>query len=78
MKYRTREEAEKAKERDPIVLYESVLKERGWIDEAAIDEMHAKIKVEVDEAIRFAEESPEPGPDMLYQDITVAPYIPQE
>jgi pyruvate dehydrogenase E1 component alpha subunit len=78
MKYRTREEAEKAKERDPIVLYESVLKERGWVDESGIDEMHAKVKGEVDEAIQFAEESPEPGPEMLYQDITVAPYIPQE
>jgi len=44
MKYRTKEEAEKAKERDPIVLYESLLKERGWIDETALEEMHEKIK----------------------------------
>jgi pyruvate dehydrogenase E1 component alpha subunit len=78
MKYRTKEEAEKAKERDPIVLYETILKERGWIDETAIDEMHEKIKREIDEAIEFAENAPEPSADALYQDITVAPYIPQE
>lgn len=78
MKYRSKDEAEKAKERDPIVLYESLLKERGWIDEAGLEEMHEKIKAEVDEAIEFAENAPEPSLDSLYEDITVAPYIPQE
>jgi pyruvate dehydrogenase E1 component alpha subunit len=78
MKYRTREEAEKAKERDPIALYESVLRERGWVDEPALDELHAKVKVEVDEAIAFAESSPEPTPDALFEDVTAAPYVPQE
>ncbi len=78
MKYRTQEEAQKAKERDPIVLYETILKERGWIDEAALEEMHEKVKQEIDEAIEFAENAPEPSPEALYQDITVAPFIPQE
>ncbi len=78
MKYRTKEEAEKAKERDPIVLYETTLKERGWVDDAGLLEMHEKIKREIDEAIEFAEHAPEPTADALYQDITVAPYIPQE
>jgi pyruvate dehydrogenase E1 component alpha subunit len=78
MKYRSKDEADKARERDPIVLYESLLKDRGWVDEAALEEMHEKIKAEVDEAIKFAEEAPEPSLDSLYQDITVAPYIPQE
>jgi pyruvate dehydrogenase E1 component alpha subunit len=78
MKYRTKEEAEKAKERDPIVLYESLLTERGWIDETALEEMHEKIKAEVEEAIQFAEQAPEPPLASLYEDITVAPFIPQE
>jgi pyruvate dehydrogenase E1 component alpha subunit len=78
MKYRPKEEAEKAKERDPIVLYENLLKERGWIDEAAIDDLHEKIRQEINEAIEFAEQAPEPPPEALFQDITVAPYIPQE
>jgi pyruvate dehydrogenase E1 component alpha subunit len=78
MKYRTKDEADKARERDPIVLYETILKERGWIDDAAIDEMREKIKAEIDEAIKFAEEAPVPSVDALYEDVTVAPYIPQE
>ena len=78
MKYRSKEEADKAKERDPIVLYESLLKERGWIDGAALEEMHEKIKAEIDEAIEFAENAPEPDVSAVYEDISVAPYIPQE
>ncbi len=78
MKYRSKEEAEKAKERDPIVLFESLLKERGWIDAAALEEMHEKIKVEIDEAIEFAQNSDEPDLAEVYDDITVAPHIPQE
>ncbi|MFO0958946.1 MAG: pyruvate dehydrogenase (acetyl-transferring) E1 component subunit alpha [Isosphaeraceae bacterium] len=78
MKYRTREELEKAKERDPIVIYETILKERGWIDEAQLEEMHEKIKAEIEEAIQFAEDAPEPPVESLYEDITVAPFIPQE
>ncbi|MDX2038756.1 MAG: pyruvate dehydrogenase (acetyl-transferring) E1 component subunit alpha [Isosphaeraceae bacterium] len=78
MKYRSKEEAEKAKERDPIVLYESLLKERGWIDEQALEDLHEKIKVEIEEAIEFAENAPEPTADELYQDVSVATHIPQE
>jgi pyruvate dehydrogenase E1 component alpha subunit len=78
MKYRTKEEAEKAKERDPIVLYESTLKERGWIDGSALEDLHEKIKAEIDEAIEFAETSPELPLDAIYDDVTVAPHIPQE
>src|SRR4051794_14955688 len=78
MKYRTKEEAEKARERDPIVLYETTLKERGWVDEAGLEEMHEKIRVEIDEAIEFAEAAPVPTPEALFEDVTVAPHIPQE
>ena len=78
MKYRTKEEAEKAKERDPIVLYESLLKERGWIDEAGLEKLHEKIKVEIDEAIAYAESAPEPTLDEIYTDVTVHPFVPQE
>lgn len=78
MKYRTREELEKAKERDPIVIYETILKERGWVDEAQLEEMHEKVKAEIEEAIQFAENAPEPPAEIIYEDITVAPFIPQE
>ena len=77
-KYRTKEELDKAKERDPIVVYETLLKERGWIDEATIERFHEEVKQEVEESIQFAEEAEDPPLEALYQDITVAPFIPQE
>jgi pyruvate dehydrogenase E1 component alpha subunit len=40
--------------------------------------MHEKVRQEVDEAIEFAENAPEPTPEALYEDITLSPYVPQE
>jgi pyruvate dehydrogenase E1 component alpha subunit len=73
-----KEELDSAVRKDPIIAYQNVLKERGWIDQDAIDRMYESVKQEVDESIAFAEESPEPSPEALYEDITVAPFIPQE
>jgi pyruvate dehydrogenase E1 component alpha subunit len=78
MKYRTKEDADKAKERDPIVIYETILKERGWIDEAGLETLHETVKAEIEEAIEFAIEAPEPPLEDVYQDISVSEYIPQE
>ncbi len=77
-KYRLKEELESAVRNDPIVVYQNVLKERGWIDQDAIDRLAESIKQEVDESIEFAEASEQPPVDALYEDITVAPFIPQE
>jgi pyruvate dehydrogenase E1 component alpha subunit len=77
-KYRTREELDKAKERDPIAVYELLLKERGWIDDATIEQLQDKVKREIDESIAFAEESAEPALEAAFDDVTVAPHVPQE
>jgi pyruvate dehydrogenase E1 component alpha subunit len=77
-KYRLKEELDEAHRNDPIVRYEAILKERGWIDDATIDRIRDEVKHEVDESIEFAEHAEQPGPDALYQDVTVAPFIPQE
>ncbi len=77
-KYRQKDELEAAIHNDPILKYEEILKERGWIDQEAIDRMRESVKDEIEESIEFAEQS-EPLPlDALYEDITVAPFIPQE
>jgi pyruvate dehydrogenase E1 component alpha subunit len=77
-KYRLKDELDSAVQNDPIVVYENILKHRGWIDQEAIDRMHESVKEEVEESIGFAEQSEPPALDALYEDITVAPYIPQE
>ena len=77
-KYRHKEELEQAMRNDPILVYENILKERGWIDQEAIDRMYESVKEEIEASIEFAEQSEQPAMDALYEDITVAPFIPQE
>jgi pyruvate dehydrogenase E1 component alpha subunit len=77
-KYRIKDELAEAIKNDPIVVYQNVLKERGWIDDEGIERLRDEVKEEVEESITFAQESPPPPLDSLYEDITVAPHIPQE
>jgi pyruvate dehydrogenase E1 component alpha subunit len=77
-KYRKKDELELAVNHDPIVTYQNLLLKRGWIDQDEIDSMHTSVKDEIDESIEFAEDSPPPPPEALYEDITVGPYLPQE
>ena len=67
--YRTKEEVEEEKRRDPIVRLGDQLKAESALDQAAIDTMDAAVVAEVEEAVRFAEESPDPEPDELYQHV---------
>jgi pyruvate dehydrogenase E1 component alpha subunit len=77
-KYRSKEEVESAVKNDPIIVYQSVLKERGWIDQEGLNRMYDSVKQEIEEAIEFAEKSAPPPPEAVYEDITEAPYLPQE
>jgi pyruvate dehydrogenase E1 component subunit alpha len=77
-KYRHKEELETAIRNDPILVYQNVLKERGWIDQEAIDRMLESVKEEVEESIEFAEQCDPPAMETLYEDITMSPFIPQE
>jgi pyruvate dehydrogenase E1 component alpha subunit len=77
-KYRRKEELDTAVDSDPIVAYQNVLLERGWIDQEEIDHIVSGVKHEVEQSIEFAEQSEPPPPEALYEDITVAPFIPQE
>jgi pyruvate dehydrogenase E1 component alpha subunit len=67
-RYRTKEEIAEWRKRDPIGLVEARLLESG-VSEETLDELKASAKAEVDEAVRFAEESPEPELDELYTDV---------
>jgi TPP-dependent pyruvate/acetoin dehydrogenase alpha subunit len=56
--YRTKEEVEEWKKRDPI-SYGRMLLERAHVDEKEIVEIEEKVAAEMEEAVKFAEESPE-------------------
>lgn len=68
-KYRSKEEVNKWRERDPIGLVEHRLIESGAADEEQLDAIRAEAKRVVDEAVKFAEESPEPPLEELYTDV---------
>lgn len=50
---------------DPIQRLEAKMLDKGWTTQEAIDEVHAGIRQEVDEAIAWAEASPYPDPATL-------------
>src|SRR5919199_1182316 len=68
-KYRTKDEVQKWRQRDPIGLLEHKLLERGVIDEDHIEETKNDMKETVDEIVEVADESEEPPPEELYTDV---------
>jgi len=68
-KYRSKEEVEEYKSHDPIERTLKVILENKWATEAEIEKIQEKIKEEVEESVRFAEESPYPDDSALYEDI---------
>jgi pyruvate dehydrogenase E1 component alpha subunit len=64
--YRTRAEIEKHQERDPLKLFTASLKEKGILDDARLAEIEKEVREQVEHAVRFADESPEPDPAELY------------
>src|SRR5438876_570757 len=71
--YRTRAEIERHQERDPIKLLSDSLKEKHLIDDQTIEEIEKSVREEVERAVRFADESPQPAPDELYTDVYANP-----
>jgi pyruvate dehydrogenase E1 component alpha subunit len=50
---------------DPIVRLEARMLDRGWVRQSELDELHTRIRGEVDEAVASAENSPYPDPAEL-------------
>ncbi len=75
-KYRTKEELESYKAKDPIDLTRHVIESEGYADAKWFDEIDAKVKAEVDESVKFAEESPWPDASELYTDVYVEDNYP--
>lgn len=67
-KYRTKEEVKEYQERDPVKMTEKNILSQKIASEEEIAAIKKAIKTEIDEAYRFAEESPFPDPSELYTD----------
>ncbi|HET6795530.1 MAG TPA: pyruvate dehydrogenase (acetyl-transferring) E1 component subunit alpha [Gemmatimonadales bacterium] len=71
--YRTREEVEDQRKRDPISVWSQRLIAEGLIDEAAVRAMDKEVMVEVEDAYQFADEAPDPEPDQLFSHVYANP-----
>ena len=74
--YRTRAEIEKYQERDPIKLFAASLLEEKVVDDKTIEEIDRSVREEVEDSLRFADESPLPDPSELYTDVYANPIQP--
>ncbi|MBC9933380.1 pyruvate dehydrogenase (acetyl-transferring) E1 component subunit alpha [Chitinophaga qingshengii] len=68
-KYRTKEELEEYKQKDPINQVLAVIQKNNWATEAEIEAINDRVKAEVEECVQFAEESPWPSDDELLKDV---------
>ncbi|MEM7511873.1 MAG: pyruvate dehydrogenase (acetyl-transferring) E1 component subunit alpha [Bacteroidota bacterium] len=73
-KYRTREELNQFKGKDPIANLQMYIADQGHDFSKEYKEIGDKIKGIVDESVKFAEESPYPDPSALYEDVYVGDY----
>ena len=67
--YRTREEVEREKQRDPIALLTARGLKDGVLSEADVRAIEKNVADAVDEAVAFAEASPEPPDSFLFTDV---------
>ena len=73
-KYRTKEEVEAYKMRDPIEQVRQAILENEFATEEDLAAIDAKIKARVEESVKFAEESPWPDASEAYKDVYVDEY----
>jgi dihydrolipoamide dehydrogenase len=66
-KYRSTEDKEKWRKADPIVAFEHELEKAKLADEEYFKKVRMEVDAEVQEIIRYADESPDPRPEDLYK-----------
>ena len=74
--YRTKEEVALKKEEDPIVLVKNRILENKWATEEELEAIEEKSKMFVEECEAFAEESPYPNAEKVYEYVYSEPNYP--
>jgi pyruvate dehydrogenase E1 component alpha subunit len=73
-KYRTKEEVEEYKQRDPIEQVRTKLLDFGYATEADLEAIDKQIKETVEASVKFAEESPWPDAKEIFTEVYVEDY----
>jgi pyruvate dehydrogenase E1 component subunit alpha len=71
-KYRSKEELEEHKKNDIVLRSRAELAHQGHAER--LDAIEKEVEEEITDAVRFAEESPEPGPEILETTTYVGPF----
>jgi pyruvate dehydrogenase E1 component alpha subunit len=72
-RYRKPDEIKKWQENDPIGIYRRYLVENEIAKESELDDLEMQAEAEIQEAVEFAETSPEPDPEALFEHVYVEP-----
>jgi len=67
--YRSKDEVEEFRRRDPIKVHADRMRSSGALDDAGWKKLEAEVGAEVEDAFRFADESPDPDPAELFTDL---------
>jgi pyruvate dehydrogenase E1 component alpha subunit len=67
--YRTKEEVEDQRKRDPIAVWSQRLIAEGLMDDAGVKALDQEVMAEVNDAYQFADEAPDPEMEELYRDV---------
>lgn len=75
-KYRTKEEVEEYKDKDPIGMVLKTIYDNKFATQEEIEAIDKSINEKVEASVKFAEESPLPDLDELLKDVYVDPHFP--
>jgi pyruvate dehydrogenase E1 component alpha subunit len=69
--YRTKEQVEEWRKKDPIEVFAKRLVDDGVMEEGDREKLDEEVVDQIDKAVQFADESDFPAPESLYEDIYV-------
>ena len=67
--YRESSEVEEWRSKDPIEQLKSLSSQTGLLTDEEIQDIESEVEAEIAEAVQFAEDSPEPAPSSLHDDV---------
>jgi len=77
-KYRTKKEVAEYKDMDPLITMKATILKKKYATDKWFQDLEKEFKAEVDDAVEFAENSPFPDADELFEDVYVQddyPYL---
>jgi pyruvate dehydrogenase E1 component alpha subunit len=72
-RYRSKEEVDRGRAQDPVAALRARLIQAGILDEAGVTALEAEVEQELQQAIDFADASPDPSVEELFDDVYATP-----